>query len=127
MSQTILKLRLFLREQPHPGMAQCEAMKITYSEKLISYMQRKGHEHIVVEIAEASTCCSGFATLTAHFASSKEVASLSGKVVSRFEGSVGDVLVLSRGIEYDNAPELGLRSFLGIKDISFKGMRAFHL
>ena len=102
-------------------------MKITYTQKLIDYMQRKGYKHIVVEMAEASNCCSGFATLSAHFASDREVASLSGKIVNRFEASLGDCIVLSRGVEYDDYVELGLRSFLGIKDITFKGMRAFSL
>lgn len=105
---------------PHNG-----SMNITYSQKLKDYMARKGYEHIVIEMVDSKTCCAGFADIVGRFADEKGVAKLSGKILRRFDGEVGDVIVTAHGLEYDEDVELGLRSFLGAKDITFKGIRPY--
>ena len=100
-------------------------MKVTYDQKLIDYMAKKGYTNIELGLVQANTCCSGFADIYTGFLTDKGAASLKGKIVRRIPGDVGEILVTERGLEFDEEIHLGLRSFLGAKDITVKGVRAW--
>lgn len=102
-------------------------MRIAYSDRLVAYMRRKGYTHIELGMVEAGQCCAGLSELFTGFLTDRGASRVEGKVVRRIPATYGDVLVTSRGLEYDEAPEFDLRSFLGVKDIAVKGVRAWSL
>lgn len=102
-------------------------MHIVYSDELKDYMTCKGLSHIEIGLVEANTCCSGFADIVTDFVADKDLPRIEKKIVRVLDGEVGDILVTARGLEYDEEIELGLKSFLGIKDITVKGVRAWSM
>jgi hypothetical protein len=102
-------------------------MHVTYSQELKDYMARKGYTNIEVGLAEAGTCCSGYSEIVAGFVTDKGAERIRKKVVRRLPGEVGEVLITSPVLEIDDDVELGLRNFLGLKDITVKGIRAWSL
>ena len=52
---------------------------------------------------------------------------IASKAARVLEGELGTVIVTARALEYDEEITLGLRSFFGLKDITFKGIAAFKL
>lgn len=102
-------------------------MHVTYDQNLKDYMARKGYSHIELGLVEASTCCSGFADIYTGFLTEKGLESLKGKIIRRIPGEVGDIIVTARGLEYDDELRLGLKSFLGVKDITISGVRAWSM
>lgn len=102
-------------------------MRVTYDQKLKDYMAKKGYSHIELGMVQANTCCSGFADVYTGFLTPKGAESLKGKIVRRIPGEVGEVLVTDRGLEFDDEIHFGLKSFLGAKDITVEGVRAWSL
>jgi len=102
-------------------------MKVSYDQNLMDYMAKKGYAHIELGLASANTCCSGLTEVYTGFLSEQGAKSLQGKIVRRIPGEMGDILVTARGLEFDGEIHLGLRSFLGAKDITVKGVRAWSL
>lgn len=102
-------------------------MDVVYDKNLVDYMARKGYTHIELGLVEASTCCSGFADIYTGFLTDKGLERLKGKIVRRIPGEVGDIVVTARGLEYGDELHLGLKSFLGAKDITISGVRAWSM
>lgn len=102
-------------------------MHVTYTPQLVDYMSKKGLCHIKVELADARTCCSGFSDISLDFVSEKGAQALAPKVVRRIQAPRGDVLVCARGLEYDDEVVFDLSSFMGLKDIRVKGIRAWSI
>lgn len=102
-------------------------MNVTYDQNLKDYMTRKGYTHIELGLAESKTCCSGFSEISTGFLTDKGLESLEGKIVRRIPSEMGDVIVTARGLEYDDSLHFGLKSFLGVKDITVSGVRAWSL
>ncbi len=102
-------------------------MNVTYEPRLIEYMQAKGFSAIVFEEISAVGCCADSTELYSRFARDGEAARLRGQGAWRiFPAPVGE-LFLSRGLEVDDEVSLGLKSFLGIKDITYKGLAPWKL
>lgn len=103
-------------------------MNITYSKELAEYMKRKGYHTIEISMAESGTDTSGYAEVTAMPLKTRAADKIREKAlrVIHVEG-LGEILIMSRGMEYDPEVHLGLTHFLGIKHVSVKGIRAFSL
>lgn len=102
-------------------------MEVVCTEEFKRYMARKGYTHVELGLAEANTCCSGFSEVFATFLTDGAARRVSEKAVRTIPCEVGDVLVTARGLEYDDVVTLGLKSFLGVKDITVEGVRAWSL
>ncbi|MBR2834761.1 MAG: hypothetical protein IKE43_03480 [Coriobacteriales bacterium] len=103
-------------------------MQISCDNRLRSYMESKGYSHIVIDIVTPVGCCTDMTELTTRFAKPEEAAELkTGRFcrVEPFEG--GELLILARGLHYDEPIKLGLKSFLGLKDIAVDGIKAWKL
>lgn len=97
---------------------------VTYSQRLKDYMARKGYDSIAMELLSPMGATADSTELYTRFVRGKEAAQLKEKGWRVLPGEVGEIL-LGRGVEYDDRIELGLRSFLGAKDITVKGIYAF--
>jgi hypothetical protein len=108
-------------------------MRITLSQQLIDYMVRKGYAAVVVDAVNPIGCCADISEVVTSFAKAGHAAQLKEKgcAVHTPEGSAGEqgleVLVCSRGLHYDDEAHLGLRSFLGVKDVTVEGIRPWKL
>jgi len=100
-------------------------VNIRYTQDLKDYMAKKGYSHIELGIIDASTCCSGFSELVSNFLTDAQASELRERAVRVLNGEVGDIIVTARGLEYEDDIELGLKSFLGAKDITIKGIKAW--
>lgn len=99
-------------------------MEITYSPKLKEYMEKKGLHHIAVELADSETSTCGFVDISTRFVKDNQVDKVAAKARRVLEGELGNIYVLGV-MDYDDAVELDLRSFFGLKDITVKGIRAW--
>lgn len=101
-------------------------MKITYEQKLIDYMKRKGYSTIAVDRVDAIGCCADMSELNIYFPGEKTIQKIKESGCRILEGEMGEILVC-RGLDVDDEVELGLKSFFGAKDVTVKGIRAFTL
>lgn len=99
---------------------------ITYTPKLAAYMRKKGWRHIAIEHASACGCCVDLSEVATRFLDEAAADRLRERGCVELRGELGSVLV-SRGMEYDDVVELGLRSFFGAKDITVSGIRSWSL
>ena len=99
---------------------------VTYTPKLAAYMSKKGFRHIAVEHASACGCCVDLSEVATRFVNDATADKLRAKGCVELHGELGSVLV-ARGMEYDDAVELGLRSFFGARDITVRGIRSWSL
>ena len=102
-------------------------VNIVYDQRLRDYMARKGYTAVVVEAISPTGCCADATELYTRFARPVEAAALKEKGCRVLPGEAGEVLIPTRGMNVDNEVRLGLRNFLGIKDITVKGIRAWSL
>lgn len=102
-------------------------MHIAYDQKLTDYMQRKGYAAIVVETVSAIGCCADTTELATRFVKQPEAQELKAKGCAVHEGDVGEVLIVTRGLHYDDTVTFGLRSFFGAKDVVVKGISPWKL
>lgn len=102
-------------------------MDAQLSPKLQDYLAKKGYAAIVVELVDSATSTSGFADVVCRPVNAKGAALAEPGVVRRLATNGCDVLVCARALEYDDDIRFDLRSFLGIKDITVEGIRAWRL
>ena len=102
-------------------------MNIVFSEDLKSYLQRKNYHAIEISIAESRTCCSGSCELALIPLTDRAAEISRGKAVRVIDAPEAQLLVMDRGLEYDEDVSLGLRNFLGVKDVTVEGIRAYSL
>ena len=102
-------------------------MNVTYEPRLKDYMAKKGYTHIVIDLISPIGCVADSAELLTRFAKPKEAAQIKERGCRVVPGEVGEILVVERGIHFDEDVTLGLRSFLGAKDITLKGIVAWKL
>lgn len=111
-------------------------MTVTFDQPLIDYMQRKGYTSVVVDVVESKTCCAGYSEIVTSFANERAAADLQAKKKVRRvlkcdevadDGTPLQILVVTRGLDYDDDVECTLTSFLGLKDVKVKGIRAFSI
>ena len=102
-------------------------MNVTYDQRLQDYMRAKGYCVVVFQEVSAIGCCADSSELYSRFAKAPEAEKLRAQGTWRIvEAPVGE-LFLARGLEVDDEVSLGLKSFLGVKDISYKGIAAWKL
>jgi hypothetical protein len=99
---------------------------VRYTDRLKDYMTRKGYDHIAMELLSPMGATADSTELYTRFIREPEAAKLRAKGWRTLPGEQGDILI-GRGVEYDDEIEVGLRSFLGLKDITVKGIYAFRL
>lgn len=102
-------------------------MRIVYEQALLDYMERKGYRCIAVESISPKGCCADMTELHTRFVRDKDVAGLKAKGCGVFEAPVGELLILSRGLEFDEVVTFGLRTFFGAKDVTVKGLAPWKL
>lgn len=102
-------------------------MKVTASEKLLAYMQKKDYHCIAVEPISPKGCCADMTELHSRFVRDKDVPKLKAKGAGVWDAPFGELLVLEKGLEIDEEVHFDLGSFLGIKDIKAEGIRPFSL
>ena len=101
--------------------------RIVFERELIDYMERKGFTVIALEAINPKGCCVDMTELAARFVRPKDVDAVQAKACGIYETPVGQLFVLSREIEFDDEVRFGLRSFLGVKDISIEGAAAWKI
>lgn len=102
-------------------------MQITYSDKLKQYMQQKNLTHIEIGVIDATGCCSGYSEIVVNFVAEKDMPKLKGKILRTLTGEIGDILITARSVELDDTIHFDLKTFLGVKDISVTGVRAWKI
>lgn len=105
-------------------MARRQPTSVTYTPRLKEYMARKGYACIAMELLSPMGATADSTELYTRFVGRDEADRLKARGWLVITGEVGEIL-LDRGVEYDDEIELGLRSFLGLKDITCKGIYAF--
>ena len=101
-------------------------MQISIDDKLKTYLDKKHCPHIVVDVVDSKTCCAGYSEVIARPATDSEAAKLSGVVRKRLNCDDVEILILCR-CDIDDDIRFSLRNFLGIKDVTVKGIRAFSI
>ena len=84
-------------------------MDITYDESLIEYMKKKKYTAIVIEQIDPIGCCADTSELLLRFVNEKGADKLRDQAIRQLD------------------IHFGLRSFLGLKDISVSGIRHWTL
>ena len=102
-------------------------VRVTLSARLQEYLARKNYTNIVVELVDSATSTSGFADVVCRPVNAKGARIVEPQVVRRLQSEFGDVLVTQRALEYDEEIFFDLKSFLGIKDITVDGIRAYRI
>ena len=102
-------------------------MHITYEQPLIDYMKRKSYSAIVVEQIDPIGCCADTSELLLRFVTSKGANKLRDQAIRQLDAPFGELFVMVRGLDYDEDISFGLRTFLGLKDITVKGIRHWKL
>lgn len=100
---------------------------ITFDQKLQDYMRKKGYVGIAVSTVSAIGCCADTTELATRFVRDDEAALLKSKGCGVHSADVGEVLVETKGLHYDDEVTFGLRSFFGAKDVRVKGISAWRL
>lgn len=102
-------------------------MDITYDESLIEYMKKKKYTAIVIEQIDPIGCYADTSELLLRFVNEKGADKLRDQAIRQLDVPFGELLVMIRGLDYDKEIHFGLRSFLGLKDISVSGIRHWTL
>lgn len=99
-------------------------MNFVYEANLQEYMCRKNKKTIIVEVAECNCTDLEVQELHVHFVNDRQAAYFKTKKRFReIKTELGSVLLPPYRLEYDETITLGLKSFLGFKYISHKGIR----
>ncbi len=102
-------------------------MNVTYDQRLIDYMTAKGYCAVVFQEVSAIGCCADSSELYSRFAKPAEAEKLRAQGAWRIVDAPVGELFLARGLEVDDDVALGLKSFLSVKDITYKGIAAWKL
>lgn len=89
---------------------------------LAAYLKKKDARHLVAELAECKTCGGAVAEVYVRVCRPAEVARLQESGCRTLEAQDAVLFLNGRGIKADAVVELGLRNFLGIKDVTAKGL-----
>lgn len=99
-------------------------MEFVYEPMLQNYMKQKGKKNIIIEVISSN--CSDFEVteLYVHFVNEKQTDYFKSKKNFRSVVTlIGEVLLPPYRLEYDEVITFGLKSFLGIKMLTQKGVR----
>lgn len=102
-------------------------MNISYEQSLIDYMQKKNYSAIVVEQIDPVGCCADTSELLLRFVNEKGADKLRDQAIRQLDAPFGELFVMIRGLDYDDEITFGLWNFLGLKDITVKGIRHWQL
>lgn len=95
---------------------------ITFSPSLKAYLTRKQINALVAELAECKTCGGAIAEVFVRPCRPAEATRLQESGCRTLEDQSIVLFLKDRGIKADPTVELGLRNFLGIKDITAEGL-----
>ena len=98
---------------------------IELEQKLVDYMAKKNYTGLKVEVIDPVGCCADSSELCIGFVREKDMDDLRAKALRVLECEQATLFIMCRGIEIEDSVTLGLRSFLGAKDITAQGMRAW--
>ncbi len=90
-------------------------------------MRKKGYAGIAVNTVSAIGCCADTTELATRFVKAEEAEKLREKGCGVHTADYGEVFVETKGLHYDEAISFSLKSFLGIKDIKVRGIKAFKI
>ena len=105
-------------------------MNITYSDKLLAYLQKKGVSNLRVSLME-TTVESGYAEVLVEPVTQDHIDDFTTakyRYVHTIDGGEqlgGNIYVTSRGLEFDEDVHFDLKSFLGLKHVVVRGIHAF--
>lgn len=105
-------------------------MNVTFSDKLVEYLARKGYHNLRVSLADTAVE-SGYAEALVEPVTERQVQDLLTEkyryvyTIPGGEAIGGEVYVTSRGLEFDPDVHFDLKSFLGIKHVVATGIHAF--
>lgn len=102
-------------------------MNITYEAALIDYMEKKGFVGIVIEQVSLVGCCADMVELYTRFVRRPEAQALREQGTWRIVGAPVGELFLAFGLETEDQVTLGIKNFLCVKDITYRGISAFSL
>lgn len=102
-------------------------MNISYEQPLIDYMKKKNYSAIVVEQIDPVGCCADTSELLLRFVNEKGADKLRDQAIRQLDAPYGELFVMVRGLDYDDEITFGLRTFLGLKDITVKGIRHWQI
>lgn len=115
--------------------------RVSFSPELLAYMQRKNYDYVAAELLSPMGATADSTELYTRFVRAKEAEKLLAEGWRLFtadgpaDGQPAPAdcatpqpgLLVGRGVEYDQQIKLGIRSFLGLKDIKTQGVHAFKL
>lgn len=99
-------------------------MEFIYEPKLIEYMNKKEKRNIVVEEITSNHSDFEITELYIHLIDDKQTEFF--KTKKRYYSKntrIGEVLLPPYALKYDDTVTFGLKSFLGIKHVTCKGIR----
>ncbi len=105
-------------------------MNVTFSERLLAYLERKNIHNIRVSLAETAVE-SGYCEVLVEPVSESQVEDFLNEkyryvhTIPGGEQIGGQIYVTSRGLEFDDDVEFDVKSFLGIKHLTARGIHAF--
>lgn len=99
---------------------------VIYSDRLREYLARKGFDHVAVELLSPTGATADSTELYVRPIREPEAQRLLAIGWRSMPAPVGRILV-GRGVEFEDSVELGLRSFLGLKDVTTSGFFAWKL
>ena len=105
-------------------------MNITYSDRLLDYLARKGISNLRVSLADTQVE-SGYAEALAEPVTEAQIEDHFNekyryiRTIPGGEQLGGNIYVTSRGLEFDDDIHFDLKSFFGIKHVTVKGIHAF--
>ncbi|MBQ9069716.1 MAG: hypothetical protein IJ131_11815 [Eggerthellaceae bacterium] len=107
-------------------------MNITYSDKLLDYLKRKGISNLHISLAETAVEAGYCEVLVEPMTESQIDDHRNEKyryihTIPGGDALGGNIYVTSRGIHFDDDVHFDLKSFLGIRHVTAKGVHAFKL
>lgn len=90
-------------------------------------MVKKKYSAIVVEQIDPIGCCADTSELLLRFVNEKGADKFRDQAIRQLDAPYGELFVMVRGLDYDNEITFGLRNFLGLKDITVKGIRHWQI
>ncbi|MBQ9021502.1 MAG: hypothetical protein IJ113_05760 [Eggerthellaceae bacterium] len=105
-------------------------MNISYSDKLMAYLQKKGISNLQISVVETAVEA-GPPELLIEPITEQQIDDLKNEKYRYIHtipgGELENIFVTTRGLEFDDEIFFDLKSFFGIKDITVKGIHAFKL
>lgn len=90
-------------------------------------MVKKKYSAIVIEQIDPIGCCADTSELLLRFVNEKGADKFRDQAIRQLDAPYGELFVMVRGLDYDNEITFGLRNFLGLKDITVKGIRHWQI